>query len=313
MKTQKIKITSLYTIMVMVLTLIVLAGCSSPAPANSQSGPTFPLEINWLDKSGQYTLDDQGRLKSTVQLSSVDGRLGLFIYSGTKILDKDNKPLPNIKATIDSQPPLMPENTDVVGAVYDLSPSGSQFNPAPQITVSYSPQELPSGANESDLYVASYDNGSWNMIRVKKVDTVNHKITTSLDHNSKIAVLIPLQQNASTPAISSDVPAAPANPNAVKVVVAGYMNHGPLQPTIQAIKDVMAKYGDKVAVTWVDLGTQAGVTYFKQNGLTAHMNIIINGKFTYNVNGKDVTFQWFEGQQWTKADLESVISGLVSK
>ena len=29
------------------------------------------------------------------------------------------------------------------------------------------------------------------------------------------------------------------------------------------------------------------------------MNVIINGKYTYQVNGKNVTFQWFEGQGWT--------------
>ena len=101
--------------------------------------------------------------------------------------------------------------------------------------------------------------------------------------------------------------------NTVSVVVAGYMNHGPLQPTVKAIKDVLAKYGDKVAVTWIDLGTKDGVAYFKQNGLTAHMNVIINGTYKYKVNGKDVVFQWFEGQQWTKQDLDAVLSNLINK
>ena len=121
---------------------------------------------------------------------------------------------------------------------------------------------------------------------------------------------MPLQeQNASTPIVTS---AAHANPNAIKVVVAGYLNHGPLQPTVKAIKAVLAKYGDKVAVTWFALGTRDGDAYFKQNGLTAHMNVIINGSYTYTVYGKQVTFQWFEGQQWTQADLDAVLSDLVS-
>lgn len=99
----------------------------------------------------------------------------------------------------------------------------------------------------------------------------------------------------------------------VDVVVAGYYNHGPLQPTVQAIKQVTSKYGDKVAITWIDLSTKEGEDYFKEHGLSAHMNIIINGKYEYNVNGKDVIFQWFEGQQWTKTDLDTVLSNLVSK
>lgn len=98
----------------------------------------------------------------------------------------------------------------------------------------------------------------------------------------------------------------------VDVVVAGYINHGPLQATVAAIKDVTSKYGDKVNVTWVDLQTPEGEDYFKHHGLSAHMNVIINGKYTYEVNGKAVTFQWFEGQQWTKADLDAVISSLLN-
>ena len=99
----------------------------------------------------------------------------------------------------------------------------------------------------------------------------------------------------------------------IDVVVAGYINHGPLQPTVQAIKDVLAKYGDKVKVTWIDLNTTQGADYFKVHGLTAHMNVIINGSSRYQVNGKAVDFQWFEGQQWTRQDLDTVLAGLVSK
>jgi hypothetical protein len=101
--------------------------------------------------------------------------------------------------------------------------------------------------------------------------------------------------------------------NAVDVVVAGFINHGPLQPTVQAIKDVLTKYGDKVKVTWVDSSTQQGQDYFKAHGLTAHMNVIINGTSRYQVNGKTVDFLWFEGQQWTKKDLDTVLAGLINK
>jgi hypothetical protein len=101
--------------------------------------------------------------------------------------------------------------------------------------------------------------------------------------------------------------------NVIDVVVAGYINHGPLQPTVQAIKDVLAKYGDKVKVTWVDSTTQQGQDYFKAHGLTAHMNVIINGTSRYQVGGKTVDFLWFEGQQWTRKDLDTVLAGLIDK
>jgi len=99
----------------------------------------------------------------------------------------------------------------------------------------------------------------------------------------------------------------------VSVVVAGYINHGPLQPTVRAIKEVLSKYDDKVAVTWIDLATTEGQTYFQDHGLTAHMNVIINGTSRYQVDGKTVDFEWFEGQQWTKTDLDAVLASLVNK
>jgi ABC-type amino acid transport substrate-binding protein len=98
----------------------------------------------------------------------------------------------------------------------------------------------------------------------------------------------------------------------VDIVIAGVLQHGPMQPTIQAIKDVTSKYGDQVNVTWVDMDTQEGQKYMSEHGLAAHMNILIDGKYQYAINGKNVTFQWFEGQQWTRGDLDAVISDVLN-
>jgi hypothetical protein len=113
-------------------------------------------------------------------------------------------------------------------------------------------------------------------------------------------------------ATAKPVPATVAA-NVVDVVVAGYINHGPLQPTVTAIKDVLSKYGDRVKVTWVDSATPQGQEYFKMHGLTAHMNVIVNGTSRYEVNGKTVDFLWFEGQQWSRKDLDLVLAGLINK
>ncbi len=98
----------------------------------------------------------------------------------------------------------------------------------------------------------------------------------------------------------------------VNIVVAGVISHGPMQPTVNAIKDVVSKYGDRVNVQWIDSETPDGKKYFDDHKLTAHLNVLINGKSTCNVNGKDVTFQWFEGKQWTKSDLDAAISKLLN-
>ena len=97
----------------------------------------------------------------------------------------------------------------------------------------------------------------------------------------------------------------------IEVVVLGMTNHGPMQPTINAIKEVTSKYPD-VNLIILDFESQEGQNYAQEHGLSAHLNIIINGKYQYNINGKEITFQWFEGQQWTKDDLDAVISNILS-
>jgi hypothetical protein len=130
-------------------------------------------------------------------------------------------------------------------------------------------------------------------------------------------VINPLDNTESTsapsraPAPSEETapPVVPASP--VSVVIAGYINHGPMQPTVRAIKEVLSKYDGNVDVTWVDLATSQGRTYFQEHGLTAHMNVIINGKSEYEINGKTVDFEWFEGQQWTEEELDTVLASLI--
>ena len=103
-----------------------------------------------------------------------------------------------------------------------------------------------------------------------------------------------------------------ASTDKVNIDVAGFINHGPMQPTIKAIKEVTSKYDDKVNVTWIDSTTEEGQKYFQDHGLTAHLNILINGNYKFNLDGKEVTFQWFEGQYWTKEDLDAVINDVLS-
>lgn len=125
------------------------------------------------------------------------------------------------------------------------------------------------------------------------------------------------KESTSVPSVTTQPPTevspstVPTSP--VSVVVAGYINHGPLQPTVRAIKEVLSKYDDKVTVTWIDEATTQGQSYCQEHGLTAHMNVIINGTSTYQVDGKTVVFEWFEGQQWTAKDLDVVLASLVNK
>jgi hypothetical protein len=106
--------------------------------------------------------------------------------------------------------------------------------------------------------------------------------------------------------------AASTSGDKVNIDVAGYINHGPLQPTVNAIKDVISKYEDRLNVKWIDLETEDGQKYFQDHGLSAHLNILINGSYKYMLDGKEVDFLWFEGQSWTKEKLDAVIGDIIS-
>jgi hypothetical protein len=103
-----------------------------------------------------------------------------------------------------------------------------------------------------------------------------------------------------------------ASTDKVIIDVAGMINHGPMQPTVEAIKEVTSKFGENVTINWIDTTTEDGQKWLQDHGLSAHMNILINGNYKFNLDGKEVTFQWFEGQYWTKEDLEAVINDVLS-
>jgi len=130
-------------------------------------------------------------------------------------------------------------------------------------------------------------------------------VTTPPDNTESTAV----SRQAPAPSGETGTPIVPTSP--VSVVIAGYINHGPMQPTVRAINEVLSKYDGNIDVTWVDLATSQGQTYFQEHGLTAHMNVIINGTYEYEINGETVDFQWFEGQQWTEEELDTVLAGLI--
>jgi len=98
----------------------------------------------------------------------------------------------------------------------------------------------------------------------------------------------------------------------VDIVIVGYTEHGPLQQTVRAVKDIAAKYGEKIKLTVMSMETEEGYNYMVKHNLDAHLNVMINGKYKYKLNGREVVFQWFEGQLWTKEDLDAVINNIIN-
>ena len=97
----------------------------------------------------------------------------------------------------------------------------------------------------------------------------------------------------------------------VDILVIGYVEHGPLQPSVRTVKEIAEKYGDQVKLTIMNSLTKEGEKTMKKYKLDAHFNILINGKYKYEINGKEVVFQWFVEQGWTGNDLDTVIKNQI--
>ena len=96
------------------------------------------------------------------------------------------------------------------------------------------------------------------------------------------------------------------------------LDHSPIRPAVQEVKDVAAEYGDKVAVQSYNFDTPEGAAFAEERGLAGHtpIAIFVNGKMEYEVDGRTVRFFSFpqgggtgmvaEGV-WTMDDLRAVL------
>ena len=107
----------------------------------------------------------------------------------------------------------------------------------------------------------------------------------------------------------------------VKVEVL-YMNHGPLLPSIEQIKQVFSKYGSKISVSWYDFETKEGEQFMAKRGVTQHVPLVIwlDGKSVFPVNGKEIKFVGFptgagpaafQGK-WTMDDLRQALNQMTN-
>ena len=102
-----------------------------------------------------------------------------------------------------------------------------------------------------------------------------------------------------------------------------YMNHGPLEETVDQIKGVLSKYGDKLAVSWYDFESSAGEQFMAKKGIKQHVPLVIfiEDSPAVTVGGKKVEFvgfptgsgpAFFQGK-WTMDDLKAALDQATAK
>jgi hypothetical protein len=97
-----------------------------------------------------------------------------------------------------------------------------------------------------------------------------------------------------------------------------YMNHGPLQDTLNKMKTIFSGYNTRLTVSWHDFESSDGEKFMASKGIKQHvpLAIWIDGKPTCTVGSKKVTFAgfptgsgpaFFQGK-WTMEDLKAALS-----
>ncbi|MCL0088559.1 PEGA domain-containing protein, partial [Dehalococcoidia bacterium] len=132
---------------------------------------------------------------------SFDGLVHLTIDQGTIGLI-NGKSLAEIVMVEMQAPPPPPEDTEIIGLVYDAGPDGATFNPPTTLTFTYDPALIPEGVAEENLVIAllDIDAGEWVEL-VSIVDPVANIITTQVSHFTAFTILAPLPMPAPTPLI----------------------------------------------------------------------------------------------------------------
>jgi len=271
--------------------LLLMVSCTAspttPLPSNGEELPTYQMEIDLLGAKHEASADSQGRLKTSVQVTSADGRISLSLEEGTMVLDKDRKPLQFIQAAIDPTLPLPPEGAYIVGVVYDLTPQGATFNPPLKLTLIYDPEELPEGVSESEVYIAPYNEGTgWGMWRYKKVDTENHRVTTQVDYFARYAVLAPREPTSPQPTPKPDLASIPLEQalSSGKPTLAefGWRTCVPCKQMKPILEELAVEYGDKLNVVIVEV--------YEQRELTNQYRIMtIPTQIFFDSNGQEIT------------------------
>jgi len=220
-------------------------------------------------------IDAEGVLTKDVTAKSDDKLCQLALNKGTKVLSKRGGRLSGVVIVEMEEPPVPPEDSNVIGLTYDLGPDGATFDPPITITFTYDPALIPAGVVEENLVIAIWDEeaGEWVNL-VSTVDPITNTITAPVSHFTTFTVL---SYTRSAAFITSDLTISPAEVDigetvAISVLVA---NTGDLTSSYEvtleidnvgvATKDVTLVGGASQRVTFTTSEDAAGTYAVKVN------------------------------------------------
>lgn len=288
----------IFFIAILLLPVCLLASaCQQPAPL-----PPSELKIELLGDSHSLWVDSEGKLTNGTELTSADGNVRMVIAKGTRLLDKDKNTLQLIQLEIDSTLPLSPLGAYVMGSVYESKPYGANFSFPLQLTLKYNIDELPDGAKESTVCIASYENDKWSIVNQQKTDTESKAVTAYINRFAKFAVIVSIAvpSTGTSPTVLTTKTAITFAPlsqalssGILTIAELGSSTCIPCKQMKPILEELKVEYEGKVNVVIVEVYEQ--MTLARQYSIMAIPTQII-----FDSNGKEVTRHM---GFWAKKDI----------
>ena len=230
----------------------------------------------------QYT-NSEGLFSLAATARSDDGKVTLSFATGVLARAKDGGALRSVTVLPAADPPAAPQESQIIGLVYDCAPEGATFTPAISLTFNYDASKLPDGLQEKNLILATWDGSAKKWVELKgTVDTTAHTITVSIEHFSAYAIIAHTRPASFT---ISDISVVPGEvevgaPVTISVTVS---NSGDLAGSCQvnlrinaatdATRDVSISGGGTETATFSAVRSAAGTYAVDVNGRTASFTV----------------------------------------
>jgi len=158
-----------------------------------EEGPDYYLVMNLLGTRQRVETSQSGRLRETLEVTSVGGALTVTIPAGTKARRENGSRLTTLSVSENDNPPPSPENKNIIGLTYNFEPDGATFDPPITLTSTYDPNTLPEGVEEEDLVVAFYDEATGEWVECEcTCDPETNCITACVCHFTDFAIIAPV-------------------------------------------------------------------------------------------------------------------------
>ena len=131
-----------------------------------------------------------GKFIKDIYITSKDNNVSLDIAKDTVgLIHGDSLYTICIDKMLD--PPDVPQDTLLIGSIYDISPDDATFSPGITMTIAFDPDSIPEGTSTENLVIAMWDEdtGEWEDLEGSSVDLADNTVSALVSHFTAFAIL----------------------------------------------------------------------------------------------------------------------------